>query len=344
MGRPSTTFVCCIESGPLEAMTVRMVESLRRFGGTLAQSPVLAVVSRMGPSIAGSTRRSLDRLNVKLVQLPWGRRYAWYHFTNKPAAMAAVEETITTDQIVCLDSDLLILREPTELLLDDKTDFAACAPDLGVIGSTGPASDYDIHWRHICSTAGISIDELPWITTQLDRQRIRFYMNSGVWSYKRSSRVGSLYWNMCQKLLDARCGFPGFGEHWIEQMSLGLAIHANKLTWRELPLSHNHTMLRTSNTTGVREAAILHYHNCMNPDFWPEMLNRLRATRPDVCDWLEPLGPVVSPASALSRYVSQGLRLGRGLPRKLYRQQMRLPVAARNDVSVDATYAAEGST
>ena len=34
---PDVTFVCCVEAGPLEAMTVRMIESLRRWGGTFCQ-------------------------------------------------------------------------------------------------------------------------------------------------------------------------------------------------------------------------------------------------------------------------------------------------------------------
>lgn len=42
------TVVCCVEAGPLELMTVRMVESLRRFGGRFSRMDVFAV----RPSIA----------------------------------------------------------------------------------------------------------------------------------------------------------------------------------------------------------------------------------------------------------------------------------------------------
>jgi hypothetical protein len=344
MSADQTNFVCCIESGTLETMCVRMIASLRRFGGRFAHSPVTAVISRMGPRLAKTTTRALAELDARVIRLPMRRPYAWYHFTNKPAALAAVEEITDSRQIVCLDSDLLIMSEPRELLLDDQTDFAACAPDLGVIGTTGSTSPDEPHWRHICQLLGISVEDLPWITTA-DAHRIRFYWNSGVWSYKRSTRLGREYWNTCRQLLDARAGFPRFGEHWIEQMSLGLAAFRNKLTWRALPLSHNHTMLRTTDDAGLGAVSILHYHDCMKPDFWPQLLGRLRAHRPDVCEWLQTLGPIENPAARLSRAVSQCLRLGRGLPRKLYRRRMKLPapIDRVSNAPAGMMCAAEGS-
>ena len=39
----SVGFVCCVESGKLEQEAVRLVESLRRWGGRLSTAPVVAV-------------------------------------------------------------------------------------------------------------------------------------------------------------------------------------------------------------------------------------------------------------------------------------------------------------
>ncbi len=45
---PTATIVTCVEYGPLEQMVVRMVDSLRRWGGRLADAPVYAVKPRRG--------------------------------------------------------------------------------------------------------------------------------------------------------------------------------------------------------------------------------------------------------------------------------------------------------
>lgn len=46
MPNPQITFVCCVELGSLEAQTVRMIESLRRWGGQFANATVFAVTLR----------------------------------------------------------------------------------------------------------------------------------------------------------------------------------------------------------------------------------------------------------------------------------------------------------
>lgn len=48
------TFVCCVESGLLENQTVRMIESLRRWGGRLRESPIFAVTPRIGSPLSYS--------------------------------------------------------------------------------------------------------------------------------------------------------------------------------------------------------------------------------------------------------------------------------------------------
>ena len=55
------------------------------------------------------------------------RRYGWYHFMNKPTAMAAAEEFVETPLIGFLDSDILVAGELHDLLPRDDEDYTACA-------------------------------------------------------------------------------------------------------------------------------------------------------------------------------------------------------------------------
>lgn len=66
---------------------------------------------------------------------------------NKPEAIAAVEERVTTQAIAWVDSDILFLRAPSGLELPNGIDFLASAPDVGVIGSTGANDPNDLFWQ-----------------------------------------------------------------------------------------------------------------------------------------------------------------------------------------------------
>ena len=83
---PQITFICCVESGWLEDQTLRLIESLRRWGGRLANAPVIAVTPRFGPSLARQTHQAMDRLGVRYVRAAAKGDYAWFHFLNKPRA------------------------------------------------------------------------------------------------------------------------------------------------------------------------------------------------------------------------------------------------------------------
>ena len=58
---------------------------------------------------------------------------------NKPRALRKVEELAQTESVAWLDSDIVFLGEPEELLLGDGEDIAACPSDknLGTSGGRG---------------------------------------------------------------------------------------------------------------------------------------------------------------------------------------------------------------
>src|SRR5919199_5589638 len=120
---PQITFVCCVESGSLEAQTVRMIESLRRWGGRFANAPLVAVTPRFGSPLSHKTRQTFERFNVEYLQFQAKSRYPWFQYLNKPNALVAVEERSTSECIGWLDSELLFLDEPNQPLLNEGEDF-----------------------------------------------------------------------------------------------------------------------------------------------------------------------------------------------------------------------------
>jgi hypothetical protein len=319
-------FVACVESGPLEAQTVRLAESVRRLGGVLAGSEILAITPRFGPPLTRDTRRRFRELDVRHERIPSHRRYAWYHYLNTPLAMAAADERTDAPLLAWLDSDILFLGQPDELLLPEGVDFSACVTDNGVVGSTGPDSPHDPDWRRLCSLLGIEVDELPWVTTHLEGQRIRLYFQAGIFVYRRATGFSRHYLDTCTRVLDARFGFAHNAEHFTDQVCLGLSMHTAGLRWRHLPYELNFPVASFLDSPGredLARARILHYHDSMGAHHWPTLLGQLETTHPGVHAWLAGQEPLGDPASRPSRLLREGLRVARGLPRRRYRLQMR---------------------
>jgi hypothetical protein len=325
-GTPSICFVACVESGPLEAQTIRLADGLRRFGGALAHSEILAVSPRFGPPLASSTRRRFRELGVRHARLRSHPRYAWYHYLNTPIALAAAEELTEADIICWADSDLLFLDEPRELLLGEDTDFVAGTIDDGVVGSTGPGSPHEGDWLRLLELLDIDPETLPWVESQMDHQRLRLYFQAGIFAYRRGIGFSQYYLDMCTSVLDQGFGFAHRAENYLDQVCLGLAAHKMGLRWRQLDLSHNFPMASFLPQFDAPEklaaARVLHYHDAMEPHFWAECLERLRTTQPEAHAWLIEKQPLTDPAPAPWRLARQALRVARGVPRRRYRRRV----------------------
>src|SRR5919201_856269 len=120
------TFVFSIESGYIEGLTLLAIQSLRHFGGKMANLPVLAITPRFGPTLARETRRQLDELGVTYLRSDAPHPLAWYMYLTKPLVLTLAEEYLSSEQIFWLDSDILVAAEPELLWLEPEIDFAGC--------------------------------------------------------------------------------------------------------------------------------------------------------------------------------------------------------------------------
>ena len=307
-----TSFVCCVESGALENYTLRMIESLRRWGGKFADAPIYAVTPRFGPPLSRHTKNTFNRLNVNYIRCHPQTNYSWLGFLNKPLALVAAEERITSDSVCWLDSDLLILGEPEQLILNDGEDFVACAPDKN-IGTTGVKDPQDAFWREAYRILNLNIENAPWIVTEQEREKIRLYWNSGIFAYRRSIGFAKKYLEACMDILNAGIANHESGIFFHDQIALGLAMIKEDLKWRALPLSYNYGMgSKTHNQwyseEQLRATKIVHYHDAMWPWFWQTFIDSLNKTHPPVAKWLNSLGSMKNEAPLQWRAISKLLK------------------------------------
>jgi hypothetical protein len=333
---PSAAVVTCVESGSLEDQAVRMIGSLRKWGGALSQLPVYAVKPRRGAPLSGATRRELDRLKVTLIRAD-ARNYTpydWLGFFGKPVAVAEMEKASPADVIIWLDGDTLVVKEPTELLLDAQTDFAAVAVEKSV-GSSGPADPFEPYWQAMADSIGVPLDDIGWVTTERGQRPIRLYFNSGIMAFRRGTGFVQEYIRAFNQVMNDRFAVPQTGYYLHEQAILGFVLAKKNLRWRGLSQAYNYRCgmrgLASVVPEDLRAARILHYHRAMNPEHWEAFLKFLAADNAPVSQWLrETAWPVGTRTPLLCKAINNVLRKLRGQKAKTYRRSCReLPITAK---------------
>src|SRR5579872_4800585 len=316
-GMQKAVIVCCIESGPLEAQVSRLARSIRKYGGQLSDAPIVAVRPRLGPSIARTTRQALDKLEVEVVERRVNRTFAWQHYTNKAHALLVAEEVALGTQYIWLDSDVMILADPSDhLILRPGEDFAACAPDRGAIGSSGPEDPNDAIWHRACGALGVDVAGLPWVTTCTEGSRIRFYLNSGVFTYGRATGFADSYADDCIRYLEAKTSKTHSEVHFSDQIVLGICAHRMGLNWKLLPHSHNYAchseLSHWLKADELLQARILHYHDMMEPRHWLNLLGMITAAGHPLRNDFEKLESISDPSSYFAKSAREVLRILRG--------------------------------
>jgi hypothetical protein len=299
-----------------------MVESLRDFGGRLSSAPVLAITPRLGPGPSRATRRRFAELGVEHVRT-WHFRRAWFTYYPKVWVLEDAERLATTSSVAYVDSDVLFLSEPSELLLPAGALVAACPRDNGIVGTTGPESRYEFAWRRACEAVGLSVDDLPWVDPHDGSPRIRFYLNAGVVVVRRRADVTQKWIECTEAIFRHRVDFGVWREQFHEQVALGLAIVRHGLGFHPLPWSHNYGVDSSLPDAYSREeladARVLHYHDQLFDEHWHYTVERLRHAHPHAAEWLAERGPVVDVASGTADLARRFLRFARHWRRRLYR-------------------------
>jgi hypothetical protein len=298
--QPLPVVVTVIEAGPLEQQVCLLVESLRRWGGRLAEAPVIAIKPRSGPRISSATLSVLERLNVEYRSIDRNDCFQWFAWLNKTAAVRHIAVS-RPGAIVWFDADILVLNEPSELLLDpadpNAPQFAACASDKN-IGTTRDDDEFAPYFRAACQTLGVDFASLPYILTEEERIPVRAYWNSGVYAFTGNSGLAELHHDFTLSLVAKGVGSHESKLYFSDQVSLGLAVHHLGLTRKNLPQNYNYAIQPRDVDVRLREAnkniSILHYHGCLWPSSFDKLCRGLSFHRPDVAAWLRDRRPLLT--------------------------------------------------
>lgn len=325
------TVVCCVEAGALEQMTVRMIASLRLFGGALADAPVLAVTPRRGPKLSDVTQKAFQRYKVDHVCIESPSTYSWNNFINKPQALLYAINHCQSDVIVWLDSDVIVTDCLGPLALGYLNiigtasqsihyEFAACPVDKN-IGTSGIHDKNDAFWRKICSALAICYDTIPYITTCSEGIAIKWYFNSGVFSFKRESGFAEQFSDYCHTLLNSNIASHTAGIFFTDQICMGLAAHSLSLKTKILAHKYNFAIgssEKNPNVQVLKNAAIIHYHDALWAHEWPRTMLLLYKYCQNKYGFVHSFGELKAESHFIKRLTLKSLAMYRSWKLKQY--------------------------
>ena len=290
-------FLIRVARGKLEAQSALFVESVRAWGGALAEAPVYAFTS---PEDAPSSE-TLDRLaalGAAHVELRLDSPWRDPPVLNKVYVSAWAERELDHDVLAFVDSDTVFLGEPRELAGDGWLAAAKPVGNSRTAGSTGPGDPNEPYWQRVYDLLGVR--SWPFVTTIVDRVRIRAYWNTGLVAASRAAGLFGAWERALVRLFESGCVFkkPVLMEQ-VAWAAVIADIHDRVLV---LPEEYNYPLpKRTFLPPGIRDLELneivhVHYHRWGHlPGFLGEVRPRLDSGS-ERYQWLEerfPLTPTI---------------------------------------------------
>jgi len=208
-------FVACVYPGPLESQVVLLCRSIRRFAGAHRDAPI-TVFAPLPVTVGnqlGEFGAELRPLLERRPELP---------MANKIFACAALEAACEEDVIVFLDSDSVLVNEPTELELGAGHTVALRPVNRNSVASTGPGHPLEPFWAGVYELCGV--DPPPFVTAAVGGARIRSFWNSGIFAVRRSAGLMAAWRRHFLTLMNARHVPPGGKINQLEQVALAATL------------------------------------------------------------------------------------------------------------------------
>lgn len=261
----SIAFLICTEAGPIENYSLLLVESIRKFGGTFKDVPIYSFEVRDTPKISENTLNTFKDLGVTHIREFLNQKYSYFPFANQPCLGAWAEENIDADVLVLLDSDKVFFNEPQEFLLSSKEDIGVRPVYIKNVGSEGEGDPNDEYWQQIYEIIGVKNN--IYVTSTIDKKKIRAYWNGGMVAAQRSLGFFSKWKNDLEKVMEKELQPRETGIFYVSQTVMAATISAmteNVKTFSpqyNYPISLHHKLSESEQIGNFDDLVSFHYTN-----------------------------------------------------------------------------------
>ncbi len=176
------TFAFMIYPGKLAWQSCLLAESIRTFGGQMADTPIWVLVPQTTNSLATEIKHKLEALQVRLIPFILDETVQSFPFAAKVVAAAGAERAAvreSSEQLVWMDTDSLVIQDPSALLLEKNKQLGYRPVDHTLIGQLWDAP-LDAFWGQIYEKCGVPAKRPFPMLSSVDEKRIRPYFNAGM--------------------------------------------------------------------------------------------------------------------------------------------------------------------
>ncbi|MFW9934976.1 MAG: hypothetical protein ACFFDU_05660 [Candidatus Thorarchaeota archaeon] len=173
-----------------ETNTRLLVESIRAFAGTLANTPIWVFTPESSNNLSKPTQERFEDLEVKVKTFVMDESKLPFFFADTIQAIAFAESMAerNTALLAWLDSNTMVLNEPKEFLLPDTKSLGYRPVHHTLIGSRYD-TPLDPFWTQIYQSCQVPQDRIFPMITHVDATEIRPYFNAGILITRPTNRL-----------------------------------------------------------------------------------------------------------------------------------------------------------
>lgn len=282
-------FIICTETGMLEQESLLLVESIRRFCGSLKNTPIYSFQVRENREISSKTLKIFESLGVIHEKKILNFEYPEYPMANKPLLCAEMERSIDAEVLVFLDSDIVFFSEPKEFLLPVGYDIGVRPEHKKNIGSEGDGDPNEVFWKSVHELVGVK--KSRYITATVDQKRMRTYWNAGVIAVRREANIFGAWKDNFEKIINSKIRPSGIADktYYLDQVSLSATtdmLESNVWCFSpsyNYPLNFHNELLESERFKKFSEIVCIHDHffrerakDRFKGRIWVKLLRNLR--------------------------------------------------------------------
>ena len=174
-------FAFMMGSGEAELDALRLARSIRTFGGEFCFNPVWMLSRRREEDLSEETRQELYSIGARLITFDMDLEGSNFPFASYVTA-AGIAEGLAQGEasfLVMMAPDTLVIRAPTEFLLQAGKSLGGCPVHLKLLGS-GYNEPIDEIWGLIYRHCLVDVEKVFAMQTSVDEQAVRAYFNAGL--------------------------------------------------------------------------------------------------------------------------------------------------------------------
>ncbi|MHA2364592.1 MAG: flavin reductase [Candidatus Hodarchaeales archaeon] len=265
-------FATISNSGSTDSDIHLFASSIRKFAGSLSNSPIWVFVPESQHEIKKEMGKQLKSINVDIFKFTINQDVFKFPFTGDVLAAATAESLAKdkTEFLAWVGSDTLILNEPKDLLLESDINLGYRPVHHTLIGSIFE-EPIDPFWKLIYQKCNVPDENIFPMKTHVDGNTLRPYFNAGFLIVRPKKGLLKKWWDNFKELYPDLC----FKEYYKKNEQYIIFIYQAVLTGvilstldkqelKELPFNYNYP---------------LHLYSESSKEFKPQNINDLITAR-----------------------------------------------------------------